>query len=391
MKIILIVLKKELLDTLRDKRTLISTIILPAVIIPILILGLTKLQVKLMDQEKSKQLKIALINVPTTIKEQLKDDHFQLLDNYTLVTGKEEVAKDSLDAVLEFPPDFIANIDKMKPGTLNMYYKSTNLLLYTRVSEKIEVLKSQILNDRLKQFNISAEVLTPIVISQVDIASQKEQIGRTIGGFVPYFFIIFCFIGCMAPAVDLIAGEKERGTIETLLTVPAAHFQILMGKILTIAVMGLAASLMTILGMVTCLKFLSDIPADFLNAINDILTVKFVIMLFAMLLPLSIFFAGMLCAIIIRTKSIKEAQGVVTPLNFLVLIPAMIAVLPGVKLNWQTVWIPILNIALATKEIIAGTIEIPQYIMILLSLILLALFATFVSYKQFFKEGMVLK
>jgi sodium transport system permease protein len=212
-----------------------------------------------------------------------------------------------------------------------------------------------------------------------------------IGGLLPYIFIMFCFTGCMYPAIDLITGEKEKGTIETLLTVPASRFKILVGKMITISLVGLSAALMTILGMVVSLKFLPDIPQDFLNSISDMLSVKFIIMLFAMLLPLSIFFAGLLSAIVIRTKSFKEAQSLVTPMVIVVIIPAVIALMPGVELNWQTVWVPILNIALATKEIIAGTIVIEQYITIVLSLTVLALGAAYISFKQFSKEGMVLK
>lgn len=391
MKIIFTVIKKELTDTLRDKRTLISAIILPAILIPLLIFGVTKLQKSLMDKEGNKQLKIALIGTPETIKRQFEDGNFKLFDQFNSETGKEAILNDSLDAVIEFHPDFIANINQMKSGTLNLYYKSTNLLLYTRISEKIDVLKSQILNERVKQLNISSEAFTPIVISKVDIASPKEQIGKMIGGFLPYIFIIICFMGCMYPAIDLITGEKEKGTIETLLTVPSSRFKILIGKMVTISIVGLSAALMTILGMVVGLKFLPDIPQDFLNSISDILNIKFIIMLFAMLFPLSVFFAGLLSAIVIRAKSFKEAQSLVTPMTFVVIIPAMIALMPGVELNWQTVWIPILNIALATKEIIAGTIVIGQYVTIVLSLTVLALVATYVSFKKFSKEGMVLK
>lgn len=391
MKIIFTVIKKELKDTLRDKRTLISAIILPALIIPLLIFGVTKLQKSLMDKEESKKLEIALINAPEALKSQFEDDNFILLDKFNSETGKSAILNDSLDAVVEFDSDFLSSIAEMKSGTLNLYYKSTNLSLYNRISEKIEVLKSQIIDDRLKQMNISSEVFTPIVISKIDVASPKEQIGKTVGGFLPYIFIIFCFMGCMYPAIDLITGEKERGTIETLLTVPASRFKILIGKMITISIVGLSAAFMTILGMVLGLKLLPDIPQDFLNSINDILSIKFIIMLFAMLVPLSVFFAGLLSAIVIRAKSFKEAQSIVTPLTFVVIIPAMIALMPSVELNWQTVWIPILNIALATKEIIAGTIDLGQYIALVLSLMVLAFAISYLSFKQFSKDSMVLK
>ena len=212
-----------------------------------------------------------------------------------------------------------------------------------------------------------------------------------IGGFLPYIFIIFCFTACMYPAIDLITGEKEKGTMETLLSSPASRFQILIGKMLTISIVGLSAALMTIVGMVVGLKFLPDIPADFLATINDIVSVKFMVMLFAMLIPLSIFFAGLLSAIVIRAKSFKEAQTMVTPMMFVIIVPAMLAMIPGVVLSWQTAFIPILNIALATKEIIAGTINMAMYAAIVLSLIGFAMLAALISYKQFSKESMVLK
>jgi sodium transport system permease protein len=391
MNTILTVYKKELKDTLRDKRTLITALVLPAIIIPLLLFGVTKLTSSLMKKESDKKLKIALIGNTEAFKKQLEDSTFTLLSTYKLSDGKEAIAKDSLDAIIEFSPEFTTNVNDMKSGKMNLYYKSTNLMLATRVSEKLDVIKSQILNERLKKLNIAPETLAPFDVAKVDIATAKEQIGKMVGGFLPYIFIIFCFLGCMYPAIDLITGEKEKGTMETLLTSPASRFQILIGKILTIATIGLSAALMTIIGMVGGLKFMPNLPPDFLATVNDMVSLKFMIMLFAMLIPLSLFFAGLLSALVIRAKSFKEAQSIVTPLNFLIIVPALLATIPGVELNWQTAFVPILNIALATKEIIAGTINMAQYGVIVLSLIGLALAAAFFSYKQFSKESMVLK
>lgn len=391
MNTIFTVLKKELKDTLRDRRTLISAVIIPALIIPILLIGVTKLQTTLMKKEGVKQLKIAIIGNPENFREQLEDSTFKIFTSYKIEDAKQAVAKDSLDAIIEFQPDFFVNVNDMKSGKMNLYYKSTNLMLYSRISEKLEIIKSQILQERIKKLNISEEALVPFSVSKVDIATVKEQLGKMIGGFLPYIFIIFCFTACMYPAIDLITGEKEKGTMETLLSSPASRFQILIGKMLTISIVGLSAALMTIVGMVVGLKFLPDIPADFLATINDIVSVKFMVMLFAMLIPLSIFFAGLLSAIVIRAKSFKEAQTMVTPMMFVIIIPAMLALIPGVVLNWQTAFIPVLNIALATKEIIAGTINMAMYAAIVLSLIAFALLAAFISYKQFSKESMVLK
>ncbi|MFN0081213.1 MAG: ABC transporter permease [Ferruginibacter sp.] len=391
MNTIFTVLKKELTDTLRDKRTLLSAIILPAIVIPLLIFGVTKLQKSLMDKAGEKPIRIALIGVPSTYQNTFNDSKYKLQQNFTVATGSDAIQKDSLDAVVEFQPDFLTKVNDMKSGEVKLYFKSTNLLLYRRIAEKLDSLKAELLKGRIKQLNISEEALMPLVISKQDIASPKEQIGKLVGGFLPYIFILFCFMGCMYPAIDLITGEKEKGTMETLLTVPASRFKILVGKIMAISLVGLCAATMTILGMVIALKLLPNIPKEFLGVLNDMLSLKFVAMLYCMLIPLSIFFAGMLSAMVIRAKSFKEAQSMVTPMTFVIIIPAILATIPGIELNWQTSFIPVLNIALATKEIIAGTINPLQYAVVVVSLIVLALVAAFLSYKQFSKESMVLK
>ena len=204
-------------------------------------------------------------------------------------------------------------------------------------------------------------------------------------------FIIFAFMGCMVPAFSLITGEKESGTMETLLTVPASRTKILFAKMITIALFGLTAAFVSILGMVAAMKFLPNIQGDLLSVIRDLVNPKFILMLIVMLIPLSFFFGGLLSAIVVRANSYKEAQSYVSPLMIVIIIPAMIALMPGVNLNWNTVWIPILNISLATKEIISETISLPMYFTIIFSLILIAVIALYASLKQFTKEGMVLK
>ena len=224
-------------------------------------------------------------------------------------------------------------------------------------------------------------------LQEINIASAKEQLGDIVGGFIPYIFILFCFMGCMYPALDLITGEKERGTIETLLTVPASRFKILMGKTFTIALVGIVAALMTIGGLVVGINFIDDIPNEFLSSISDLISLKFIVMLLAMLLPLSLFFAGVLSAVVVRASSFKEAQSYVTPMSFLVIIPAMIALMPGMELSWSTALIPILNVALATKEIVGGTMNMFMYSGIVFSLILFAVGAVYLSFREFSKAS----
>jgi sodium transport system permease protein len=110
-----------------------------------------------------------------------------------------------------------------------------------------------------------------------------------------------------------------------------------------------------------------------------------------MLIPLTIFFAGVLIPISIYAKSFKEAQSIITPINILVIVPAIVGMLPGVELSIQTAAIPIVNIALATKEIIAGTIDYGLLTVVYGSLIIIALAGALFSARYFSQENNILR
>lgn len=390
MKTIITVFKKEILDTLRDRRTLITAIVMPAVLMPFLLYGMSQLTASIMEKEENKKLKIALMDAPADFIARLDTAKFEIIPGIDKDLGRDRILADSLDALIGFHSKYNERINDMKSGKVEMWFKSTNMMVKGRLSDIVDEYEEGILATRITELNLTKDAIDPINLIRYDIAPKNEQIGQMVGGFLPYIFIIFCFMGCMYPALDLITGEKERGTIETLLTVPASKFNILMGKVLTIALVGLSAALMTILGLVVAVKFLPDLPPDMLDALTNIVGIKFILMLFAMLIPMAIFFAGIISAMVVKAKSFKEAQSIVTPMSFIIIIPAVIALLPGIKLDWTTVFIPILNVALATKEIVAGTIQPIHYVVVLISLIILALASVAISYRQFSKEGMVL-
>ena len=385
------VFKKEVLDTLRDKRTLMTAIIMPAILLPVMMWGMTKVTQVIMDKEKNKKLTLALLNAPDEFVALIDTSKFEIKEGYDMAQGRDEILADDLDAMIGFKEDFGKKQADMGQSKVDFWFKSTNLSVKSRLSDIVDEYEETLLDGRISALNISERTIDPILLRQHDIAPPKEQIGKTVGGFLPYLFIIFCFTGCMYPSLDLITGEKERGTIETLLTVPASRFKILFGKVLAIALFGLAAAIMGILGLVIAAKFLPDIPAEFTDVLSGMVSLKFIVLLLVMLIPLCFFFAGALCALVVRAKSFKEAQSIVSPFMMIVFIPAAMALLPGIELDWKTAFIPILNIALATKEIVADTLNTGHYIAIVFSLIAVAIIAVFTSYRAFSKEGMVLK
>ena len=222
------------------------------------------------------------------------------------------------------------------------------------------------------------------------MASSKEMIGKLAGGILPYIFIAFGFLGCMYPAIDLFTGEKERGTIETLLTTPVARWQILFGKMGVVVLSGLLAASAALLGLFISIEVLNIVEnEELLTVIHGILSFKFILLLFALLFPLTVFFAGVMIPVAVYAKSFKEAQSIITPLNIVMVLPAMIGFFPGVELNLVTACIPVVNVVLATKELIAGTLELYLLGLSFAVMLALAMLAVLVSYKRFDKEGNV--
>jgi len=202
---------------------------------------------------------------------------------------------------------------------------------------------------------------------------------------------LFCFIGAMYPAIDLFTGEKERMTIETILASPVKRIEILSGKMIVVVATGIFSALLAIVGLFVGLNFADALPSEIIEVTGDILQVKFIILLLTMLIPLTIFFAGILIPISIYAKSFKEAQSISTPINILVIVPAIVGMLPGIELSIKTAAIPIVNIALATKEIIAGTIDYGLLTVVYGSLIIIALASVFFSVRFFAQENNILR
>jgi sodium transport system permease protein len=388
MKIILTVLKKEIKDTLRDRRTLFTAIVLPAIVFPLMFMGMTKIETQRMEDEANKKLTIGVVSTNETIGSVLSADSTFIIETKYDADGLQDaIQQNKIDGGLLFTAD-TASTDGQQ-GSLTLFYKSTSPAAYARLMQQVAVIEKMMVQQKLTLMEVDVSVLTPLTISAVDVVTPNEELVAMIGSIFPIIFIIFCFIGCMYPAIDLITGEKEKGTIETLLTVPSSRFEILIGKMIAISLVGLMSAILTIIGVFISVNYFSNSSEEMTTGFSEIISPKSILLLLGMLIPLSIFFSGLLSAVVIRTRSFKESQSVVTPITFIIAVPAVLAVSPGVQLNWGNVWIPVYNMAIAIEEIMAGTISMAHYSVIVLTLFAAAFVAAYFSVKQFSNENMI--
>ena len=198
-------------------------------------------------------------------------------------------------------------------------------------------------------------------------------------------------MGAMYPALDLGAGEKERGTLETILSSPATRLDIVLGKFLVVMLAAFITAFIALGGMYFGIQTFPDLEPWVLEIVNKMLTLKNIALIMSLILPISAFFSALLLGLSIYAKSFKEAQSIVGPLNIAIIFPALIGTLPGIELNAITSLIPILNVSLASKDIIAGTIN-PYYMLeVYLSLIIFAGLAIFWCVNWFNRESTIFR
>ena len=387
------IFKKELKDTLRDRRTLMMMLVIPVLIFPIIMNVFVSISASFQKEAATKKIKIGMVGeknnflfnelkaVPATVGPK------EIIVYKDTVSMLADLKNDSIQLGTFVPADFNQYLDSMKPAPIVFYHNATDMGMQERAEAYMKIIEDKAKQARFKKLKIEEAKVQPIVTEYRNIASDKEMIGKFAGGMLPYIFIAFGFIGCMYPAIDLFTGEKERGTIETLLTTPVARWQILFGKMGVVVLSGLTAATAALFGLFMSIEVLDVVDnKEILEIIHSILSVKFILMLYSLLIPLTIFFAGVMIPIAVYAKSFKEAQSIITPLNIVMVLPAMVGFFPGIELNTITACIPVVNIVLATKELIAGTLDFGLVALSFTVMLTLAVVAVIVSYKRFDKE-----
>jgi len=390
------IFRKEVTDTIRDRRTLFMMIVFPLLLVPALMIVVTNMQMSSMKKAEEKVLRVALVshaNAPGLVAALKARTDLRIAEGIPADSMEAMIACDSIDAGVVVAGDFDDAVAGMKSGTITLFYKSSDDfdMVKRRLSGVLNSYEKQIVAGRFAKLNIDAGIVNPVTLEEHDVASMKEKIGKTVGGMIPYLFVLFCFMGAMYPAIDLAAGEKERGTMETLLTAPVSRIQILLGKFAVVVLTGLLSAAVSILGIFLAVRQLSKIPPEVLSAVMTILDVKTVFLVLSLLLPLAVFFAAFLLSMSIYAKSYKEAQSMISPLTIVVILPAIIGMFPGIALDEVTAVIPVLNVVLATKEIIAGTIKTWLLLEVYASLLVLAGLSLFGCSRWFQREETIFR
>jgi len=390
-----IVYRKELLEALRDRRTLISTILVPIMLFPILTVGVGYAVASLIEKAEREPAKIMILggsDSPAIVSSLIKSKNLIMVRepaNYVdLISNKK------IRAAVEIPPGLQSGAGTdYSPVKIYMYsgdLKSTTAA--KRIADFFNDYRENLARDRLAAQKLPASFLKPFDIKEQNVVSEEKVAGETIGGIIPYLVIIMCLTGAMYPAMDLTAGEKERATMETILSSPISRTHLVLGKFLLV----LTASLVTAALSVTSMGVSSWIFQHFQEqSSGSVMHITIgrgaVLAVFLVALPLAVMFSAALLTIALFAKSYKEAQSYISPLMIVVIVPAVAAMLPGVELTPQLSLVPILNVSLLCKDLIAGTYHWNSIALIFLSTCVYGGAAIFIAVKMFHRESVLFR
>ena len=394
-----IVYRKEFTEWVRDRRTLISTVLVPLFFFPIIMVGFTALAVVMMDTAQKETPKVMVLggeDSPQLLAELRKAESLKIAP--FSANWKEQISDKEIRAAVEIPRGFQAALEKGEAKTVKIYFyegETKSSFGADHIQKFLKDYREQVVKERLAAKNVPPSVLTPFEIHQENVAPPEKVSGATVGGFIGYMVVLLCMTGAMYPAIELTAGEKERGTMETILSSPISRMNLVLGKFLLVLSAALATAALSVMSMGISFSALRhfNVSSGRGEAAGLLLQLgpKAVAAIFLMALPMAVLFSAVLMTIALFAKSHKEAQSYLTPMTFLVVIPAVASLLPGVELTPKLAFIPILNTSLVCKEIMTGTYHWNAIALIFVSTCAYAGIALFLAFKTFQRESVLFR
>ena len=380
------VYKKELKELLRDKKTLMFVVLLPVLIFPIIFAIVAFIGTQAALDADQKVNTYVIINGEYAQEFTDKVFYHKSFELYngsktfnTIEDLKAGVTAGDIDMGIYLPSNAVKTLDSGEQSKWQVVFndaKSINYL-FDRVKELAQEYSDVLQADKLKSFGIEESahkaILDPIEVVKVDTADKRENLGEKIGAYLPYLLIPLVLMGATYPAIDLGAGEKERGTLETLLLTPITRTELVLGKFITLLTTSIASTTITIVSMGCWVAVaLAFADLDFIKTAFGTLAVSDLLMIFLLLLPLAAIFSSLALAISIYARTFKEAQNYMQPLSMVVFFPIIISIMPNMELTAKTAFIPVTNVALAIKDIIKGTVDYTFVGLIFLATVLIA-------------------
>lgn len=380
------ILKKELKDSLRDRRTLLLTVLLPLILMSALIFFYENLLSSHEEETYEIVVQDAQFNLVQKLIAQNENLHLSANDNI-----KEAIEEGKAVAGIILPSDFEKQLlDGATPlvQILNDTY-SQNSVLATNLIEAAFMQYSQVIvKERLAKNNVDSSVLTPFTLEQVQIVEGDDSM-MMIAFLVPLLLTIAVGIGISPAATDLIAGEKERRTMEALLMTPVNRSSLLSAKWLTMVIIASMTGIITLAIVFVEIQFFTETLKAGISFGNNAIPIAIVSLL--VIISYSAIMASALMMTSILAKTVKEAQSYGTPITMIAMLPAMYMINVGMnELTYTHFTVPVMNIFTVFKELFLGIVNAEHIIITIASNLIVSLVIFIIGRILFLKDKWVL-
>jgi sodium transport system permease protein len=359
------VFKKEIRETLRDRRTLQMMIAVPVLLYPVILVASEQILIFGRRSIRAESATVAVVgDPPTELLEML-----EAKEDVRLVplVGDPEVAirSDSVTAVLILGPEPASDETRTAKVLFDPTSERSNRGR-REVGEAVREWRDTLLARRLDERGLAGSFARPVAVADSSVALPAEVGGYTLGRILPLLLVVITLLGTFYPAIDLAAGEKERGTLETLLTAPVPPGSVVAGKFVTVALIGVLAAALNLGSML--LTFQTGI-LQFVGVVGlDVsIPMSAIVIIFLTLVPLAVLFGAICLGIAVHSASFKEAQNALTPVYMLVLLPAMLPMFPGIEFRPLMALVPVAGVSFLFRDLMAGDAEFVKGAFVLLS------------------------
>jgi len=356
-----LVWRKEILDTLRDRRTIMAMIVVPLLVYPILIIGISQLGIRQVQKIRASTARVAL--VPPDASPGLRRA-FAADTSYTVVDSEDPEAAlqdRRLDAVVTLPRGFADSLAAGVPAEISVRVdlsRDRGKEISDRVEGFLGDWRRDMVEKRLAAADLPVSFVRPFTITIDNAAGAKRMGGSLMGQILPVILVVMMMSGALYPAIDVTAGERERGTLETLLVSPGDRFSIVLGKYLTVFTASMVTTLANLVSIAFTVFYLigsAKLGGAMGQNLPALIDWRSFFLVFLIMIPMALFFCGLAMVVASFARSFKEAQNYLSPLLIACIAPAYLALLPGFEVSYEIALIPIANVVLLSREFLLGS------------------------------------
>ena len=372
---LLIILKKELRELFRDKKSLSMMLIVP-ILIPAVVLGMSAL----FEMNTNKKI----------------TEYNKIGFSYELTDTEKEIAKQLEIEIIEKTEDELK--EEYDNGNINLYItKEDNKYILNGNEEEnttyasnlmhtfYQTYKEYLQTNYLTENNIDAKEVTNIIEVEENITIKENFYKKYITTYAFLFIIMAITTSATYPSTDATAGEKERGTLETLMTFPIKSKDIIIGKFLSVSLSSMITGIISLLLMCGSL-LIANKQFDIYEGIDLSMSLTSILFACIVIIGYSLLISGLCIAIASKSKTFKEAQSALTPVTFISFFPGMIAFMINIKSSAVLSIVPFLNYTLLFDDIASGTVNALNIILMIVSSIVYISLVLSVIIKQYKSE-----